>query len=343
MMHAIVSLTSLRGAVERGLEFLLARQDRDGAWRDFRIVGFKSDEWVSAYVALCLASFPHDGVRGAVSHALDFLREGWRVRGGLGYGRRTPIDSDSTAVGIRLLTAVELAGELIQAGLQVLWIHYDSETGGFRTYLQRNLLTQSSTFTIPSPCVSANVGTALVEAHRVGFSIQTGVHGKLLHYLEKSEEQNGLWYGRWWDGPTFPTRQVLEYMFATGMTDSFQARSQHWLDTQERDGSWGLGDLAINRCLETACALDILRFTRTPPASPGFQTGVEWLIRAQKPDGSWESDRYLMFPRHDDPMPWRNVRHQKVVRDGKNILVTAKALESLWHATRLLEDAGLTR
>lgn len=119
-------------AIGRGLDFLAARQDRDGAWRDFDLpnVGV-ADSWTTAYIAGCVRKAAH-AVRHhaglAVEAAAQFLQRNRSRQGGWSYNARCPPDADSTAQALLLLGRTHPRDAAALARFQ-------ASNGGFRTYL----------------------------------------------------------------------------------------------------------------------------------------------------------------------------------------------------------------
>src|SRR6478672_1075735 len=93
-----------RDALERGAEFLLANQGRDGLWRDFDTPAGEASFWPTAFVATALESAAIG--RDAVERAVDALMASQNDDGGWGYNEQLPTDADSTAWTLLLLSRV---------------------------------------------------------------------------------------------------------------------------------------------------------------------------------------------------------------------------------------------
>ncbi len=98
---------SVRAALAAGVEFVLARQEADGAWRDFRLAPGLSDAWVTAYVAGRLFRIAHicplPRHEPALASATRFLREARHPGGGWGFNETCEVDCDSTAHAVLFL------------------------------------------------------------------------------------------------------------------------------------------------------------------------------------------------------------------------------------------------
>ncbi len=91
-----------RIAIGRGLDFLAHRQEADGRWRDFEIrESGVSDQWVTAYIATCLARIR--AAKPLVAAAREWLAAGGAAARGWGYNEAQVPDADSTANVLLLL------------------------------------------------------------------------------------------------------------------------------------------------------------------------------------------------------------------------------------------------
>jgi squalene-hopene/tetraprenyl-beta-curcumene cyclase len=122
---------------------------------------------------------------------------------------------------------------------------------------------------------------------------------KALQFIRDHQEEDGSWYGRWGVNYIYGTWQVLRGLRALNI-DLHQPRllkARTWLESvQHEDGGWG------ERCntyddpvfkgrgpstpSQTAWAVMGLCVFDDPDRS-SLKRGVEYLIRAQDPDGSW--------------------------------------------------------
>ena len=120
-----------------------------------------------------------------------------------------------------------------------------------------------------------------------------------LKFIRERQEDDGSWYGRWGVNYVYGTWQVLRGLRALGlnMREPWLMKARAWLDSvQLEDGGWGERCDTYNDPVfkgqgpstpsQTAwavmglCAFD-------DPNMASLQRGVEYLVRAQSPDGSW--------------------------------------------------------
>ncbi|MGI4733523.1 MAG: squalene--hopene cyclase [Janthinobacterium lividum] len=133
-----------------------------------------------------------------------------------------------------------------------------------------------------------------------------------LAWLERNQESDGSWFGRWGVNYVYGTWSVLCALGAAGLTDAHPmvARAADWLAAiQNADGGWG----------EDCDSYDLARTAHTSAPSTASQTawallglmaagrvrgdavarGVAWLRAHQDADGLWGQEMYTGggFPR----------------------------------------------
>jgi squalene-hopene/tetraprenyl-beta-curcumene cyclase len=132
-----------------------------------------------------------------------------------------------------------------------------------------------------------------------------------LQYLIETQEDDGSWYGRWGVNYIYGTWQVLRGLRAIGqdMTQDWILRGRDWLEScQNDDGGWGetcatyenpaakgMGESTASQtawAIMGVCACGDLD-------RPSIQRGLRFLLRSQKPDGSWSEQQITGtgFPR----------------------------------------------
>jgi squalene-hopene/tetraprenyl-beta-curcumene cyclase len=132
-----------------------------------------------------------------------------------------------------------------------------------------------------------------------------------IKFLIDTQDDDGSWYGRWGVNYIYGTWQVLRGLRAIGedMTQDWILRGRDWLEScQNNDGGWGetcgtyenpstkgIGESTASQtswAIMGICACDDLD-------RPSIQRGLRYLLRSQKPDGSWDEDQITGtgFPR----------------------------------------------
>jgi squalene-hopene/tetraprenyl-beta-curcumene cyclase len=132
-----------------------------------------------------------------------------------------------------------------------------------------------------------------------------------LEFLKREQEPDGSWYGRWGVNYIYGTWSVLAGLRAIGedMSAPYVRRAVAWLESRQNpDGGWG------ESCLSYADRAEAGRGESTPSQtawaliallsagvsdSLSVVRGVNYLLRQQREDGSWQEARHTGtgFPR----------------------------------------------
>jgi squalene-hopene/tetraprenyl-beta-curcumene cyclase len=145
----------------------------------------------------------------------------------------------------------------------------------------------------------------------IGFDRNAKCVRAAIEYLVATQDDDGSWYGRWGVNYIYGTWQVLRGLRAINedMTQDWVLRGRDWLEScQNNDGGWGetcgtyenpsTKGIGPSTASQTAWAImgicacgDLER--------PSVQRGLRYLLRSQKPDGSWDEDEITGtgFPR----------------------------------------------
>jgi squalene-hopene/tetraprenyl-beta-curcumene cyclase len=138
------------------------------------------------------------------------------------------------------------------------------------------------------------------------------VEKKCLDYLFRSQQPDGPWYGRWGTNYIYGTWSVLMGLEEAGIGEEHEAvrRAAAWLKSVQRtDGGWGegcdtyfepskRGQGERSTSFHTAWALLGLMSSGEAHSS-SVQCGIQFLLRAQQPDGFWGDPEFNApgFPR----------------------------------------------
>jgi squalene-hopene/tetraprenyl-beta-curcumene cyclase len=151
----------------------------------------------------------------------------------------------------------------------------------------------------PSADVTAHAIEVLVREPGAATSSATG-----LSWLLSEQEAGGSWFGRWGVNHVYGTFSALTALKEAGVprhADSVR-RAVKWLvDHQNPDGGWGedcrsyVSPAWIGRgestASQTAWALLALHAAGEGLSEAAIR-GIEWLVRMQRPDGSWDEPQY---------------------------------------------------
>jgi squalene-hopene/tetraprenyl-beta-curcumene cyclase len=144
-----------------------------------------------------------------------------------------------------------------------------------------------------------------------GFNRAHPVVERALRFLQKEQEPDGSWFGRWGVNYIYGTMQVLRGLQAMGVDihEPMVQQAAEWLRmVQNADGGWGetcgsyddptTRGVGPSTASQTAWAvLGLLAAGDT--RSDSVTRGLAFLLRTQKKDGSWEEPQYTGtgFPR----------------------------------------------
>jgi squalene-hopene/tetraprenyl-beta-curcumene cyclase len=149
--------------------------------------------------------------------------------------------------------------------------------------------------------------SADVTAHMVEMLALVGHHGPALDrgvsWLWRAQETDGSWFGRWGANYVYGTGAAVPALVAAGARpdDPRLQRAAAWLVAhQNADGGWG-EDLrsydgaawrgrGTSTASQTAWALLALLAVRH--RGPAVDGGVQFLVRTQRPDGTWDEPEF---------------------------------------------------
>jgi squalene-hopene/tetraprenyl-beta-curcumene cyclase len=132
-----------------------------------------------------------------------------------------------------------------------------------------------------------------------GYSVEHPQVQRALKFVRDCQEEDGSWYGRWGVNYIYGTWQVLRGLRALNidMNQPWLLKGRHWLESVQRDdGGWGercntyddpvFKGRGPSTASQTAWALmGLCAFD--DPNRESIQRGIDYLVRAQNPDGSW--------------------------------------------------------
>ena len=276
-------------AIGRGLDFLAARQDRDGAWRDFDLprVGV-ADAWTTAYVARCVRKAAHAITHRAglaVEAATQFLQCNRSRGGGWSYNAGCPPDADSTAQALLLL------GHAHPRDASAL-ARFQASDGGFRTYLWP---LDDDPWAQSQPEVTATALRALLPwltpQHRImqrGFS-----------WLRRSTVQGARSY--WWTSSAYTELELLRLRMAMPYASAISNA-----DTPTTS-------------FEAALVLECAILSRASPRD--CEAAYASLLARQCHDGGWPAGRILRVPHFS--------AGNAIFEDERRLFTTATVLSAL--------------
>lgn len=330
------------GALQRGVEFLLARQGTDGFWRDFLTPAGEASEWPTAFIGSVLQRA--DEQTSALERAAAALVASQRSDGGWGYNENVPSDADSTAWALRFLTRLGYRGRGWPRAAACLARHQRADSGGIATYAEPGPIRRFMElgpwvpfwgWCRPHCDVTATSANALASA---GGKWNLEARGAW-RFVRSRQEPDGSWRSYWWDTAHYATLQAVEI---AALFRDFEAvrRAADWsIRTEDHDGGWSASGVSPS-AFATALCLSILARARADCVV--LERAIERLQALQQDDGGWPSHPILRIPLPGDANPgagkrWRPIRFASgvVVKDQHRTFTTAACVDALARARQL--------
>ncbi len=161
------------------------------------------------------------------------------------------------------------------------------------------------------PSTSDVTGRCLDFLGRIGFGKTTRHIQRAIEFLQKEQEKDGTWFGRWGANYIYGTWSVFSGLAAVGedMNKPYIRKAVEWLKgVQNSDGGWGetiksyddpfLKAIGKSTPSQTAWALLAL-MTAGEIKSDTVERGIKFLLTRQKEDGSWDEIEFTAtgFPK----------------------------------------------
>ncbi len=230
-------------------------------------------------------------------------------------------DVDDSAVVLMALSKLKLPQkteqqESIRRGMQWVMAMQGSD-GGWGAYdkdnnrVVFNYIPFADHHALLDPSTADLAGRCLEMLAALGYDRTHPAVAPALSFLKKEQEQDGSWYGRWGVNYIYGTWSVLAGLRAIGedVSAPYIRRAVSWLESKQNpDGGWGESCLSYAEAehsgkgdstpSQTAWALMALMSAGVTD-SFSVARGVQYLMRHQLKDGTWEEIRHTGtgFPR----------------------------------------------
>jgi squalene-hopene/tetraprenyl-beta-curcumene cyclase len=230
-------------------------------------------------------------------------------------------DVDDTAVVLMALSKIRLPDEetkrkeMNRAFQWVLALQSsDGGWGAFDRNNSRHVLNNipfADHGALLDPSTSDVTGRCLEAMGFLGYDPSYPPAAAALRFIKNNQEPEGCWYGRWGVNYIYGTWSVLAGLRSIGedMKKEYVQRAVSWLKkVQNTDGGWGESCQSYadpntkgqgkSTPSQTAWAL-MAFFNAGVSDDPSVSRGIEFLVRTQKQDGSWEEKEFTGtgFPR----------------------------------------------
>jgi squalene-hopene/tetraprenyl-beta-curcumene cyclase len=230
-------------------------------------------------------------------------------------------DIDDSAVVMTTLSKILMSDESTkEAALQqaLKWVMpMQSSDGGWASYDKDNnkLFLNEIPFAdhkvLLDPSTADLTGRMLEMLGHLGRTIAEPTAQRAIAFLRAQQKPEGCWFGRWGVNYIYGTWSVLAGLRAIGerMDQPYVRRATDWLiGRQNGDGGWGeschsyddprAAGRGTSTASQTGWALMGLLHAGLV-RHPSVQRGIDYLLRTQRPDGSWEEREFTGtgFPR----------------------------------------------
>jgi len=151
------------------------------------------------------------------------------------------------------------------------------------------------------PSTTDITGRGVETFSALGFDRDHPVVQKALGFLNREQEQDGSWFGRWGCNYVYGTWLALHGLNCIGedmMEPRYQAAGCWLRGIQNEDGGWGESPRSYDdpgykgqgpsTPSQTAWAL--MGLMAVEDQTDGLKRGIEYLINKQREDGSWKDD-----------------------------------------------------
>ena len=306
-------------ALERGIQFVIARQGPAGLWRDFLTPAGEASEWPTGFIGTALQSAGADA--GPLRRAADALLANQNDDGGWGYNEDVPSDADSSACVLLFLARSGNWGDACRRAASCLAMHQQRPSGGVATYLEpgpiRRFMGVGRWLRFTGWCsshteVTATAGRAFAAVAASEGSVEADAAWR---YVRSRQSADGSWGSYWWTSPHYATLQAAELAASMGDREAVSRAAEWALRGQAGDGAWSAPGAATS-AFATGLSLSIL--LRAAASGPAVDRAVSRLAALQEGDGGWPTHPILRIPLPGDVEP---DRRRRLRLGGRGIVV----------------------
>lgn len=327
-------------SISDGVLFLLDNYVPGVGWSDFPTNSSgESTIWVTSHVLVKAGRLLP---RNLIETIIDLLIENEWIDGGWGFSPRTPPDCDSTLHVLLAIRKFRPAYLISQKTRDFLRAHQKPD-GGFSTYKDDSVLSKFraskrdknySGWTQSHVCVTGFAAKVFSDIPEL-----VSNDSKILmnDYLLKNQSKTGYWDSYWWRSRFFATAMIIDAFSKSPRSPIRNAslQAEKWaLNKLDPAGFWDNGyDFGVPCIISTAMCMRVLRAVQLHYETR--ERCMNWILKQQKMDGSWQSKPILQIPFPNETTPGRNslkLSNQGVgstTRGEKNIYATAVVLDLL--------------
>jgi squalene-hopene/tetraprenyl-beta-curcumene cyclase/sporulenol synthase len=319
---------------------VVAKQGRDGLWRDFFTPAGEASEWPTGFIATALRLA---GAEAAVlRRAAETLVANQNDDGGWGYNESVPSDADSTACVLLFLARMGRGGSTCRHAASLLVRHQHSENGGIATYDDPNPIrrfmglgrwVRFAGWCRPHTEVTAMAGRAFAALSPDNTAVEADAAWR---YVQSQQCADGSWKSYWWTSPHYTTLQAVELAVLMAAPDAVGRAAEWALRRQAPDGGWSAPG-AETSAFATALSLSLI--LRAREDGQAVERAVARLGALQEEDGGWASHPILRIPLPGDVNPdrkrrWRLGGPGLLVQDQHRAFTSAVCVAALAQACK---------
>jgi squalene cyclase len=300
-------------ALSRGLRFVLAAQDADGAWTDWALPPGPSPHWTTAHVGLRLSGLAtplRATLAEPLDHAARWLLSRQSAGGGWGYNQAVEPDADTTAQACLFLAA---AGRCAPPEAYAFLARHQQPDGGFATFLPDGL---TGSWGHSHPEITPVALLALRVAPGGGLLNDSLAHG--VSWLRRTRRTDGLWNSFWWSTPLPATEVNLTFLASVGAPEAPPPALARWIPADSLEAA-----LLLSITAEAGRSQPLEQLTRT-------------VLADQAEDGSWKSAPSLRVTARDCEHPWEATAPGPLFADEQRLHGTATAVAALAKAQQVI-------
>lgn len=319
-----------------GLAYLEKNIEDSSEWTDFMTSAGQSTCWTSAYIGMQLAECNN------THPLLQPVLEKVLSKDSNAFNEAMIQDGDSSSFLVGFQQKIGVITDLSQRD----WLSFMNADGGWVTYRDpkalRMKLELPSTISVAGwtnshVCVSAAAAYVLAGIPSLRLDYE-----KSCLYLITQLENKKHWSSYWWTSDVYATSFAIQ---ALQHHPEFKGRCETpalWLaNEQETSGYWYNPATAEPSIFYTALAIKALHAYNAKGFHKSITKGVDWLLKNQMTDGSWQTTRILRIPATNvlDPSTVKRWRKSSfgvncIVDDHHRLFTTSTVLNTLHQVTK---------
>jgi hypothetical protein len=328
----IQAANSIKESMQNGLGYIRKHLNEKTQWSDFLTSAGQATTWTSAYVGLNLAEIDIDLAE------LGVVYEQLISEDSLSFNKSIIQDGDSTNFVIGF-------GQVLKGKTpikyQEKWLKFMNKDGSWCTYIDEDSLRERlelgndisvKGWLLPHTCVTAAAAYMLASIPELRTEYNT-----TCKYLLRQLDSKNFLESYWWTSNVYATAWG---MMALSKHSQYAYQSLYlgkWIIKQQNlEGAWLNSYTDEFSPLYTALATKALILCNNPDFDSAIEKGIDWLLKNQTSDGSWQTNRILRIPATDVQNPlevryWRNSSFgvNCLVDDHNRLFTTSTVLNVL--------------